>query len=56
MTENRRAYETYPRPAPFVAPERWEQPLFAASPPPASVPDEPETSTTPAGGEREIEP
>ncbi|MHB1008353.1 MAG: hypothetical protein ACYC1E_03730 [Propionibacteriaceae bacterium] len=55
MTTNP-AYEPYPRPAPFVAPERWEQPMFAATPPPSDPDQQPTESMAPRGGERDIEP
>ena len=56
MTTDKKGYETYPRPAPFVAPEKWEQPAFAAAPLLLPEPEEqPAASSALAAGERETE-
>ncbi|HEY8663892.1 MAG TPA: hypothetical protein VIL68_09770 [Propionibacteriaceae bacterium] len=56
MTTDKKGYETYPRPAPFVAPEKWEQPAFAAAPQLLHDPEEqPVASSALAAGERETE-
>jgi len=56
VTTNKKGYETYPRPAPFVAPEKWEQPIFAAAPQLPQDPEEqPVASSALAVGERETE-
>jgi len=56
VTTNKKGYETYPRPAPFVAPEKWEQPAFAAAPQLQQDPeDQPVASSAMAVGERETE-
>jgi len=56
VTSSANGYETYPGPADFVAPKRWEQPVFAAAQPSVPNPEEhPVASAMPAVGEREIE-
>jgi len=56
VTTKKTGYETYPRPAPFVAPEKWEQPIFAAAPQLPHDPEEqPVASSSVATGERETE-
>jgi len=56
VTTDKKGYETYPRPAPFVAPEKWEQPAFAAAPQLQQDPeDQPVASSAMAVGERETE-
>jgi hypothetical protein len=55
VTTNAKGYETYPRPAPFVAPERWEQPEFAAAPQLVHPSEDQSAATWTAAGERETE-
>jgi len=56
VTTKKTGYETYPRPAPVVAPEKWEQPVFAREPQLQREPEvAPVTSAAPVVGEREIQ-
>ena len=55
VTTNAKGYETYPRPAPFVAPEKWEQPVFAGLPRLAQPPEDQPEACVQTVGERETE-